>query len=290
MFKHFLFTRFNLRFDDWELTRSGNSVLNEDWLTERFRLFKMYCLPSVLNQSNQHFTWFIFFDINTPEIFKQEIKTLQEQYSNLQPVFIESGKNFRSSIAETIKSNISEDDKYVLTSRIDNDDIIHKDFIATVQDLFQPINTHVIDIRSGYQLVVEQNENRLLKFDLSYNPFISLVETPENAKSVFSRDHRDWRSEKSITVFKGKRLWVQVVHKNNLLNYKRKLRGIFTINYADFGINKEQIPLAHPMKVLVYNSKWMVLNFLLSGRRKIKSAFKLLFGKKAVIKTNFFLL
>jgi hypothetical protein len=76
MFKHFLLTRFNLRVEDWATTKNGDQVLNDAWLMDRFRLFESYCLPSVKNQSNQDFTWFVFFDKNTPDKFKCKLGQL----------------------------------------------------------------------------------------------------------------------------------------------------------------------------------------------------------------------
>lgn len=68
MYKHFIFTRFNEGWlDNDRLTQSGKPVNTDVWLKERCKLFEKFCLPSMMYQSNQNFTWLILFDKRTPE-------------------------------------------------------------------------------------------------------------------------------------------------------------------------------------------------------------------------------
>ena len=47
-YKHIILTRFNLQFE------LGNDIHTQPyWLDERFRLFEKYCLPSIVEQTNQ---------------------------------------------------------------------------------------------------------------------------------------------------------------------------------------------------------------------------------------------
>ena len=59
-YKHFLITRFNLKKKGWETTKNNEKIQTEEWLRHRFELFEAYCLPSVINQSNQDFIWYVF--------------------------------------------------------------------------------------------------------------------------------------------------------------------------------------------------------------------------------------
>lgn len=61
MFHHFLITRFNLRNPSWELTKNNETLLDDSWMSERIELFKNYCFPSVVNQTNKNFKWLLFF-------------------------------------------------------------------------------------------------------------------------------------------------------------------------------------------------------------------------------------
>lgn len=275
MFKHFLFTRFNLRYKAWEKTRSGNKVLGEEWLTDRFRLFETYCLPSVKNQGNQNFTWFVFFGSQTPELFKNKIKRIEAEYANFHPVFLDDGSEFRPTLIEVIKANTGSQDKYVLTSRIDNDDAIHKDFINTVQSLFQPVHNHVIDFRAGYQLILGRKKNEVLEFTWPFNPFVSLVETSDSAKSIFSREHNHWHVEKSLTAYDQNRLWMAVIHRNNLLNRRQyRLKGVYKFNHADFGISEGSVNLRPRLQTLYYNSVVQTMTLLSFCKSALGRLFK----------------
>ena len=155
MFRHFLVTRFNLQVDSWHQTKNGEKVLTEDWLEKRFFLFENFCLPSVKNQHNQHFTWCIYFDENTPALFQERITGLAEEYANIRIFYINGANALNISLVTFIKSQVHSEDKYIITTRIDNDDMIHHDFIAVIQSLFVPANKAVIDLQKGYQLCIE---------------------------------------------------------------------------------------------------------------------------------------
>ena len=81
-FTHVIQTRFNLATPGRELairTQPG-------WLLERFQLFELWCLPSVAAQTSRNFTWLIYFDEGTPEVFRKRIANLQRVFPFV-PVF-----------------------------------------------------------------------------------------------------------------------------------------------------------------------------------------------------------
>ena len=133
MFQHYLITRFNLKKEGWDTSKNNIPVLTEEWLERRFKLFETFCFPSVKHQSNQNFTWFVYFDVDTPKVFKDRILGLSLGYSNFQPQFVENMQAFVPAIQEELnKVNAA----YIITSRIDNDDCIAYNYIADVQKRF----------------------------------------------------------------------------------------------------------------------------------------------------------
>lgn len=241
LFKHFLATRFNVKIGDWKTTKNGEPLLNDSWMEDRFRLFETYCLPSVKNQSNQNFVWCIYFDINTTEVYKKRIKRLEQSFSNIRTFYIESINELRPSLVNFIKA-VKGDAEYIITSRLDTDDLLHKDYINTVQQLFQPLNDTVIDLRSGYQLYISERENVIRNFDNSFNQFISLVEKNENVETIFSKWHKHWIDQQNIIVYEKKRLWIELVHAKNFINNQNQnLDYTFKFNKSDFGINGKLI-------------------------------------------------
>ena len=60
--QHFVITRFNLRTAYSGTDRHGKPVLGPSWMHERIELFERYCLPSMVHQVNQNFTWLVLLD------------------------------------------------------------------------------------------------------------------------------------------------------------------------------------------------------------------------------------
>ena len=77
-YKHIILTRFNLQFE------LGNDIHTQPyWLDERFRLFEKYCLPSIVGQTNQNFTWVILSSEQTPTKYKERLSQYAQTYSNI---------------------------------------------------------------------------------------------------------------------------------------------------------------------------------------------------------------
>ena len=144
MFQHYIITRFNLRRDDWKMTRNDDLVLSDSWIEERFELFENFCFPSVKKQTNQNFEWLVFFDINTPEKYLIKIKKFNMQFEKFHPYFIDGMDSFLPSINEKVRE--LDQKQYIISSRLDNDDSIHKDYIDVVQRRFKSQDFLAVDI------------------------------------------------------------------------------------------------------------------------------------------------
>lgn len=219
--KHFIGTRFNLKRSDWKKNKSGNLVLTEDWLEHRFNLFENYCFPSVKNQTNQNFTWCIFFDIDTPQSFKARIIALTANITNVIPLFIDGMPDLNVSFKNFIRENITNNDSHIITTRIDNDDIIHKDFVDIIQSLYRPSDCAVIDLRNGYQVSIDVAKPEVRLYIHPFNAFVSVIENVKSFDTVYSRMHYDWEIEKDIILYKKKPLWMELSHQENFVNHRR---------------------------------------------------------------------
>lgn len=216
MFQHYILTRFNLRATDWTTTKNKEKVLTEEWLKERFDLFENYCFSSVKNQRNQNFKWLVFFDVNTPENYKLKVEEYRKSYDNFYPFFIDGMPNFLPEIIKNIKQLDTE--KFIITSRLDNDDCIHEDYINVVQSYFNKQNHLAIDLIDGY--TIQTGKKIRLGFQKHlYNPFISLIEKKDDFKTVWFRSrHGSWKYEKNIIRVKDRRLWLGIIHSKNKVN------------------------------------------------------------------------
>lgn len=258
MFKHFLITRFNLKVDGWETTKNKELLLSRDWLHHRFDLFESYCLPSVQNQTNQKFIWYVFFNSDTPIEYVARINSISCRYDRLRPIFIDGRKHLNITLLSSINADISSDDKYIITSRLDNDDGLHMSFVDTVQNCFTMQNSCIIDIVDGYQLILDElnNKNKVGMISDKFNPFISLIESSKNPKTVISRMHHHWSDSGKVISIQGKRLWFQVIHGKNKLNFKDRT-FILTNSFPkdEFGLNDIFLPISPLWKLLFYNLK-----------------------------------
>lgn len=216
MFKHLLITRFNLKNPEWkQLTKNNESLLDDSWMNERLELFANYCFPSVSNQTNQNFEWLLYFDVSTSENHKNKIAKIIGNKTNIKTFFIDGMPVFNESIIKYVEENISTE--YLITSRIDNDDCIHKDFINEIQKHFDKQDFLAIDNIEGYTLQIEPNFI-LGKKEHIFNPFISLIEKNDQPKTVWHYVHNMWKKEPRLIHVTEKRLWLSVIHGKNKVN------------------------------------------------------------------------
>ena len=128
---HYIITRFNL-----PVARPNKNGVQQDhlgeWLYNRCALFEKYCLPSVNSQTNKNFKWILIFDRNTP------VDIINKYRSDIiEPVTFEKTEEqaeadvCQSVLASYLKTNEKAD--LILTSRLDNDDMLHKDFVEDLQ-------------------------------------------------------------------------------------------------------------------------------------------------------------
>lgn len=216
MFHHFIITRFNLR----------NSVLNattsqpdsaDDWMEQRIRIFEDYCYASVMHQKKQAFTWLVFFDVSTDSQYVKKLKKLSDNYTNFVPVYIDGMKSFLPSVKLEIKSRSV--NSHIITSRLDNDDCIHQDYVSFVQSQFSFQHYLAVNFINGITLKIND------EFKCGYrihanNPFISLIEKNDgNIDTICSKHHGEWGKIRLVTqVFNETPLWLSVIHGSNILN------------------------------------------------------------------------
>jgi uncharacterized protein (UPF0297 family) len=216
MFKHYLITRFNLRADNWDVTKNNEQLLTDEWMDNRMWLFENFCFPSVVGQTNQNFEWLLFFDTNTKEIYKKRILELVANQNNFKVFFVDAMPSFKPELLKYIAQE-TKDIPYLITTRIDNDDSIHVDFINEVQKQFNQQDYRAIDFIKGYSLQIEPIYI-LGKKEQLFNPFISLIEKNSIPKTAFHQDHRYWKRDKEVTQLGEKRLWLSIIHQRNKIN------------------------------------------------------------------------
>lgn len=258
-FSHFIITQFNLR--NFPLSDISNYESWIHWTRNRIELFNEYCLPSVINQSSKSFIWLLYFDTETPEEFNEFLNMLRV-FPFINICYCKGIEDFNANYIREVKKRAGRFVKWIVTSRIDNDDCLHKDAIKTIQESFVKKHKFLISLASGYILNI--SDKKLSHYFYPMSPFISLIESSENVTGgVFERGHTKWDSlrlfiyrEIWLEYFKKKSresrfilkqpMWIQTVHGGNVSNnFYRGLPVIKERNLSDFAIkyknNKQSI-------------------------------------------------
>jgi hypothetical protein len=230
-FRHFLLTHFNVRrsdarYDDRGLPvdRGGTPVRTVEWLEHRFALFERYCLPSVVGQTNQDFLWFIRYDPDAPGDCGARLGRYAAAYTKLRPI---PGKTW---YAEAIESEISPHTECVITTRIDNDDALHRDAIADIQRHCRPGTSEFINLQSGY--FYDHASGLAAREELPHGNFVSFVEHPkaQPLRTVSRFNHEEVAKFGPVRQISGEPRWLIVVHEHNLSNRHNDRRPLSAVD------------------------------------------------------------
>lgn len=212
-FKHFVLTVFNVR-----LSHGGAVAPDRDWLEHRFRLFEEFCFPSVQAQTRADFTWFVFFDSSTPDEFKRRI----ERYTVLRqfvPCFVSEVmgiESFSSMKASLIAPYLPFGVTHVITSNLDNDDALHAHFVENVQKEFSGQDFEFLNFSNGF--LYDKEQERLYVRKHFSNPFVSLIERTEHARTVWCAPHPEMAKLGRVRQLETEPMWLQVIHGRNVSN------------------------------------------------------------------------
>ncbi|UKB84305.1 putative rhamnosyl transferase [Chryseobacterium sp. MEBOG06] len=254
-FVHVIMTRFNVPTKGWNETRSGFKPLTEEWLDDRFKLFRTYVLPSYKNQTNQNYVWLTFFDTNTSDKFRKIIKEIETEYPIFKAVFVEDFDVMKTKAVEVIPQFFTPDTKFVITSELDNDDMLHQDYIKTVQEHFKPIHDLVIDLRRGYQLTMLPGRKAVVNvYNAVVNPFVSLAESVDNFKTMLKeRAHNSYRHYENFSVEDSKEMYIQIIHQYNLMNVTFKHKAVPEVDFSEYGMTEDTRFTIDRFKTLQHN-------------------------------------
>lgn len=220
-FNHFIITRFNLKQTIWVNDKLGDTVNDEHWLNERFALFEQYCFPSIKNQTEKQFKWLVYFDSDTPGIFKQKNEHLQRIFKSYIPIYVASFSEFETKLPQTICELKEATKNYVITTRLDNDDAFHKDAVKVIQNHFIEEDKTIIDLANGLALKINGEYKLSLKKNVISGPFISLIEKIDPLVSpltVYDREHTSWHGIAAFRTVDEGYYWLQLIHNRNISN------------------------------------------------------------------------
>jgi len=206
-FDHFLLTRFAA------VMAPGAPPASEDWLRYRLGFFVDAAHTSVVAQRGAAFTWLVLFDDRCPDAFRDDVEALAADGS-FTPIW--SHDPFRR---DTFAAPVAarSDSPFLITTRMDSDDALAKDFMAAVQAQFDHQDRLFVSFTRGVQI---DRSGAVYRRDQIACPFLSLIERRTGAPplTVYAPKHERARRMGPIREVKAPPMWVQVVHDLNLAN------------------------------------------------------------------------
>lgn len=225
---HFILTRFNVRlvFDMAERDAPKGLGLDSGWLERRFALYERYCLPSVAAQTVWDFRWLVFLDERTPSRYRDRMAALAEEHPFLMPVYC---REFTAGeVLRVIGEHQPQETALRITSRLDNDDMLHPRYVERMQDRARAEAAAGRDLDTGFFLAfplgccLRGGDAYLQRY--RNNPFSSYVSGPAAQRTVLDTDHR-YIADMAPVVYEWRPpMWCQVIHGENVAN---ALRGVY---------------------------------------------------------------
>ena len=207
------------------------------------QIFEDYCYASVKGQKNQAFTWFVFFDTDTEKKYIEMIAKLSQAFTNFVPVYSDSMESFLPTLKSEIAARTSS--HYIITSRLDNDDCLHEDYVDTVQKQFDSHDFMAINLVHGVTLNISGDIKCGHRVHAN-NPFISLIEKNDNIDTVCSRRHGQWGKIKLVKDINNQvPLWLSLIHGDNILNSYKGFGKVEESTLSSFNIASPTLDKLH---------------------------------------------
>lgn len=142
IFSHHVGIRMNLPIG-YKKTKAQKEMLNsKDYINYRLKIFKNITLSSLKAQSKTNFHIWIFAHVSASDFFKEELNKIEKKTKNLHVLWIKGAGSYKyfikawnTALDEYLRTQEPQA-KYLLTTRIDDDDALHLDGIKTLQKYF----------------------------------------------------------------------------------------------------------------------------------------------------------
>jgi hypothetical protein len=187
------------------------------WLESRLRLFEDYCLPSVTGQSDQNFEWFIYFDVSTPVEYLERISSLTCRYPNIS---IKLCSSFGwEEVSRDVVAKRAASTKWIITTRLDNDDGLHRDFVSTLHSAVEE-REEFLNFPQGIILY----SSKCFVYRHPSNAFISFVEPATSPRTAWAVAHVYAAKVAPVRQLISAPAFLQVIHGANISNKPRGTR------------------------------------------------------------------
>jgi hypothetical protein len=214
---HLFLTRYNM---PWSYPGfNPESPLDPDWLDHREQLFRHFCQPAVEGQSDDRFQWLLFFHHDTP---KHRYKALAKRHH------VHFARN-RPDLIRIAQEIAAEHGGPVLTTRLDTDDTIARDFVRATRLAARAVLKapatlgvpHAICWATGIER--EPETGAIYTRDYPKNQIATLLETEHPIETAWGREHWVLPTFYASSIFRTPHpMWAITIHARNVVNQASK--------------------------------------------------------------------
>jgi len=204
-------SQLNTYFQTTKNIERKKNEMDEDWIKFRIKLFKDYCLKSMMAQTNQWFDLLLACRRETVTFIKKEMGELPDN------IGIISGGEFDNRVNELSKGY---DILYLV--RVDSDDMWERHFIDLLHNYTHKPETEVLINQNCYNYDIESG--RLASF---------FYESPQSYVLIYKPEE----------YAKGKRYYLKRGHGGAILRKHEIIKGF---NYMDTVHGKNIVSVFHP--------------------------------------------
>lgn len=229
---HYILTRFNLYL--WRKDKNGDTFDRHAWIDERIALFQQYTLPSLAGQTCQDFTWILLLTEDEGETrMHDKVAEWQRQCPQIKPIWVPKEHGiyfshyFKTAVIDDVKDKESQslENLSVLSTYLDNDDVIANDYVATVQSMSETISGNCfISFDYGVQYFTQLGIATRIFYP--NNHFMTYVEHPQEGGKImtcFGYGSHFLLEKKNLARVSHVKsndhlMWMEVVHQDNVDN------------------------------------------------------------------------
>ena len=215
-FEHFVLTRFDVNLGDQSKYRT------DEWFDNRLDLFERFTCPSIASQTEQNFTWVVFFHEKSRETVERRFGKHPELYT---PIFT-SALWEPAVVRDALRSLSAPESGLIVSTQLDCDDVYAPDTIERIQ---RAIADRAVEQPAyfNFPLGYQYCDGRFYIAMDPANPFITLAEpvtTLDDAVFAYHVCHEDASEYAPVTQIDWTPGWLQVVHGKNIMNHTNGLR------------------------------------------------------------------
>jgi hypothetical protein len=229
---HIIYTKFMIVSNEWlRRGRTKQQILDINMLRNKVEFIKKYYLNWLENQTYKNFVIYFIVDKDLPTKILNNLRTLFQNYENINICFFDGNTlsfnynlkysnkysidNFVKNLIIDPKSNKYYDNPnldYVITTRIDDDDLLENDFIKNIQLNTSPIVDTFVIYGSNTGFILKDKKIYLTKFDNkgSHSIGLSLIQKTNTIFklyfNVFSFLHNNYKDDIEKNILNNEKL------------------------------------------------------------------------------------